>query len=181
MTFDATKQYQGSIIATDRGVAEMLNSAYLQIGTTNPDAANAANEGVLYLNTATGELFRDNGGAWVSVGVVSTTTAQTITGKKTFTSKPVLPTTEPQNHEAVSRSRADTLIANAVATEKSRAETAEAAAGNRLDTLKLAGAALYYSPTQFGWSCVVQCSKTDNGQTIPTGKMRQLATRSFDL
>ena len=96
MTFDATKQYQGSIIATDRGVAEMLNSAYLQTGTTDPDAANAANEGVLYLNTTTGELFRDNGGAWVSVGVVSTTGAQTITGKKTFTSKPK--SYQPQNH-----------------------------------------------------------------------------------
>ena len=43
-----------------------------------------------------------------------TTGAQTITGKKTFTSKPVLPATEPQNNEAVSRSRVDTLISEAI-------------------------------------------------------------------
>ena len=147
MTFDATKSYQGDVERNDRGVAAILNSAYLQTGTTNPDAANAGNTGVQYLNTSTGELFRDDGAAWVSVGRISTTAAQTIAGVKTFTSKPKLPTTEPQGNEAVSRSRADTLIANAVATEKSRAETAEQALSGRLDTLEAAGAALYYSPS----------------------------------
>ena len=48
-------------------------------------------------------------------GAGLTTGAQTITGKKTFTSKPVLPATEPQNNEAVSRSRVDTLISEAIA------------------------------------------------------------------
>ena len=146
MAFDATKQYQGSIDANDRGVAEMLNSAYLQTGTTNPDASNAANEGVLYLNTSTGELFRDNGGAWVSVGKVSTSTVQTFTGVKTFGSKPKLPATEPQGNEAVSRSRADTLIANAIQTERSARMTEVATLRARVQTLEDTADRLYYSP-----------------------------------
>ena len=178
MAFDATKSYQGDIERDERGVAEMLNSAYLQIGTTDPDSANAANEGVLYLNSSSGELFRDDGGAWVSVGRVSTTTAQTIAGKKTFTSKPVLPATEPQNNEAVSRSRADTLIANAVATEKSRAETAEAALETRIANLEVGASSLFYSPDPMA---LLLSFNVSNGQgaAIPTGKMRRLATRAL--
>ena len=146
MAFDSSKIYQGGITSGERGIAEMLNSAYLQTGTTDPDASNAGNEGVQYLNTTTGEVFRDDGSAWVSVGHITTASAQTVTGKKTFTSKPVLPASAPTGNEAVSKSRADTLIANAVTVERNARNQAVADLTTRVAALETSGAALYYSP-----------------------------------
>ena len=62
--FNPSIDYSGPVGGGDDAHENLLNAAFLQLGTVSPPPLPAGNPGVIYLDTVSKTAWYDNGASW---------------------------------------------------------------------------------------------------------------------